>query len=851
MSKKKSGKDEYWLMRSEDVLDKLDTSKEGLSQDEVRKRQKQFGLNVIKRKKLAVLKIFLRQFKSPLIWILIVVSIISIFFGELINAIIIFSMILLSSLLSFFNEYRSEHIIEDLNKKIAHKVIVMRNGEKQEVSVSEIVQGDIVFLSNGSAVPADMRLIEVNDLEVNEAVLTGESVPVRKINGVLIGKQSNLQNMKNYVFAGTIIVNGEGIGVVVKTGDRTEFGRIAQEALSERQETEFQKGIKDFGGLLLKTILVLVIAIFFINALFKHNILDSLLFALAIAIGLTPELLPMVITVSLSRGAHMMSKKEVVVKRLIAVEDLGNMDVLCTDKTGTLTEGNISLYSHVDVNNKASEEVLLYGLVCNSAVVHGKKFFGNPIDVALWKYANEHLKEKVNDFKKLEDIPFDYERRMMSVVVKKEKKTLLITKGAPQEILQVCKKVNLDGREAAIAQYRDELQEKFVETAKEGVRVIAVAYKEIDENKKFNAKDEKNLVFLGFITFIDPPKKSIREAVDLLEAMSVKLKILTGDNELVTKKIAAEVDIPIKKIVLGEEIDKLSDEQLKQVVEETDAFCRLTPEHKRRIVKALQANGHDVGFMGDGVNDVPALMEADVAISVNDAVDVAKDASDIILLRKNLKVLAEGVAEGRRVFGNTMKYILMGTSSNFGNMFSAAGGSIFLPFLPMLPIQILLANFIYDVSETTIPFDNVDAEYLKKPKRINIKAIRKYMLFFGPISSLYDFLTFFVMLVVFNASMAMFQTGWFIESMMTQILVVFVIRTRKVPFFMSKPGILLTISTLSAVVLVLILPFTKLGKLFGFTTLPWNFFAILILMVVTYLILVELGKAWFFKRYEI
>jgi len=851
MAKKKSGKEEYWLVKSEVVLNSLDTSKEGLSQEEVKKRQKEFGLNVIKRKKSAILMIFLRQFKSPLIWILIAVSIISIFFGELINAIIIFSMILLSSLLSFFNEYRSEHILEDLNKKIAHKAMVMREGEKQVVSVSEIVPGDIVFFSNGSVVPADIRLVEVNSLEVNEAVLTGESLPVRKISGVLIGKQVNVQNMKNYLFAGTIVVNGEGLGVVVKTGDKTEFGRIAQEALSERPETEFQKGIKDFGGLLLKTILVLVIAIFFINALVKHNILDSLLFALAIAIGLTPELLPVVITVSLSKGAHLMGKKEVVVKRLIAIEDLGNMDVLCTDKTGTLTEGTISLYRHVDGDNKTSEEVLLYGLVCNSAVVQGKKYFGNPIDVALWRHANEHLKEKVNSFKIIEDIPFDYERKMMSIVVKKDKKTLLITKGAPQEMLDICKKVNINGREAAISHYSDDLKGKFAEAAKEGIRVIAVAYKEIDDTKKISVKDEKNLVFLGFITFIDPPKKSVKEAVDLLEAMSVKLKILTGDNELVTKKIASEVDISIKKILLADEIDRLSDQELKKAVEETDAFCRLTPEHKKRIVKALQSNGHDVGFMGDGVNDIPALAEADVAISVNDAVDVAKDVSDIVLLRKNLKVLAEGAAEGRRIFGNTMKYILMGTSSNFGNMFSAAGGSIFLPFLPMLPIQILLANFLYDISETTIPFDNVDEEYLKKPKRINIKAIRKYMLFFGPISSLYDFLMFFVMIVVFNASMAMFQTGWFIESLMTQILVVFVIRTRKVPFFLSKPGIWLIISTILTVLAVLILPYTKLGELFGFTILPWKFFGILLLMVITYLILVELGKAWFFKRNEI
>lgn len=843
--------EDFYSKNEYEVLNRLESSKNGLTNEEARLRLKLYGKNVLKKKSYKGLFIFLRQFKSPLIWILIVCAIVSIILGEAANSFIIIIIIIFSGLLGFINEYRSDKIVEDLNKTISHKAIVLRDGKKNEISVSDLVPGDIVFLNIGNIVPADLRLIETKNLEINEAILTGESKTVFKTSILVSEKIKRLSEIKNHAFMGTVVSNGEGVGVVIKTGVSTELGKISKDMIKEKPESEFEKSLTSFGGLLLKIILALTIIIFFINAVIRHDFLGSLLFALAIAVGITPELLPAILSVSLSKGARQMSKKEVIVKRLISIEDFGNMDVLCTDKTGTLTEGYLSLIQHIDFENKSNDKVLQYGLLCNSTIIHGKKYIGNPIDIAIWKHSKDKYKEELKNFEKIDELPFDYDRKKMSVIVKNNKKTLIITKGAPYNILKICKRIQIGSGERSISFYHKKIEDRFKELASDGFRVIAVAYKEINNEKEYDLDDESGLTFLGFITFLDPAKKSAKESIENLELLGIKFKILTGDNELVTKKIAEQVDIPLNKFILGEEIDRLNDVELSKIVEETDAFCRLTPSQKLRIISALKKNGHVVGYLGDGVNDVPALHGADVGISVNDAIDVAKEASDIILMRKSISVLAEGVIEGRKIFNNTTKYILLSASSNFGNMFSVAGASIFLPFLPMLPVQILLLNFLSDFSQFTIPVDNVDIEDLKKPKKLRINVINKYMLTMGPVSSVYDFLTYFVMLVIFSANAALFQTGWFIESMMTEIFVIFSIRTRRFPLFKSRPGKWLIISTIIITIITVLIPFTPIGSIFGFTRPPLLYFFILIAMVATYIMIVDVVKYWFFKRNEL
>ena len=837
---------ELWSKTEEEVLSSLESSQQGLTAEQAEQRLKHYGPNILKKKRWKGLIIFARQFKSPFIWILLAAVIVSAFYGEAFQAILISLMILLSSCISFYDEYKSEKIVDKLNKKIAYTAIVLRDGKKTEISVHDVVPGDILYLSLGSIVPADLFIMQAKDLIINESTLTGESIPVHK---TIIPDNSHFP--RHIAFAGTIVEGGECHGIVISTGQKTQLGIISKSITHERPETRFQKDLSKFGSLLVKTVIFLTISIFLINAILKHDILSSLLFALAIAVGLTPELLPVIISVSLSKGAHAMAKKDVIVKRLIAVEDFGNMDVLCTDKTGTLTEGKLSVAECKDVEDRNNFDVLLYGVLASSVAVHGKKIIGNPIDVALWNHASDTLKEKLESYKEIDDVPFDYERKRGSVVVKNKETMLLITKGSPQSILSVCSRIDKNGSKRDLSIYRRKIEDKFNELSSQGYRVIAIAYKELTQNREYSVRDEDNLVLLGYISFLDPPKKGIKNSILRLESLHIKFKILTGDNEIITRKIASEVGIPIQEILLADDIDRMSDEQLKLAVEKTNAFCRLTPNQKLRIIKTLKSNGHEVGYIGDGINDVPALHEADVGISVNEAVDVAKDASDIILMKKSIHALADGVIEGRKIFNNTLKYILMGTSSNFGNMLSAAGASLFLPFLPMLPVQILLTNMIYDLSQLTIPTDNVDEESLKKPKRLNIPVIKKYMFTLGPVSSLYDFITYFVMIVVFSASQALFQTGWFIESIMTELLVIFIIRTRRVPFYKSKPGKWLIYSTILIGVIALLIPFSPLNHYLGFVSPPPLYFAILIVMVITYLFLVERVKTWFFRHYTL
>lgn len=760
---------------------------------------------------------------------------------------VIIAIITLSVILGFYNEYKAERIIDDLRQSVSLKAVVFRDGKPTEVDSKLVVPGDLVSVYLGDIVPADMRVLDFKDLEVNEASLTGEPFPVEKTNVKLELQNPTPQDLTNYLFMGTVVVHGTGRGVVVQTGKRTEFGSISRSLARARPESEFQRGVRKYGSMLITLTLVLVVAIFSLNALVGHPLIDSLLFSLAVAVGLVPELMPAIVTISLSQAARRMAEKHVVVKRQVSIEDFGNMDVLCTDKTGTLTSGKIALKNYWELGTHNGGLLLEYSMLCNSAVV-GAKITGNPMDVAIWEYAADHPNaEGVKSYTHVDEIPFDYQRRMMSTVVRKGTELTLITKGAPESVLPKCKQAKSDGETQPIDSVQKLIDAKLAEHSGAGYRTLAVACRTIEAKSSFSVDDESNLTFLGLLVFTDPPKTDARQAFDKLKEMGVDVKILTGDNELVAVKICEELHIPVYRVIRGSELTQMSLAEIRSAVEEATIFARITPEQKLDIIKALKANKHVTGFLGDGVNDAPALFEADVGISVDSAVDVAKDAADIVLLDKDLLVLANGIGEGRKIFGNTTKYILMGTSSNFGNMFSAAGASIFLPFLPMLPMQILFMNLFYDVANMTLPTDNVDEEYTNMPRRWDIGFVRKFTLFFGPFSSLYDFLTFGIMLFIFQASPALFHSGWFVESFWTEVLVIFVIRTRRIPFTKSRPGKWLTVLTLTCVALGTILPFTILGDFLGFTPLPTQYWALLVLMVATYLLLVDAGKVFFYK----
>jgi len=828
----------------EELFVHLNTSQSGLSSQEAENRLKIYGRNELaKRKKRAAAAEFLFHLRSPLVIILLIAGLIAGFLGETIEAIIIFSMVFLSVLLDFYQESKAEKAAEMLKEKVTTTATVLRDSVKQGARLSEIVPGDIVYLSAGDIVPADARVINAKDLFVDQSPLTGESFPVEKTVASLKAKGATTTEWDNCLFMGTSVVSGTTTAVVIKTGNFTEYGKIAQRLVAREPETEFERGLRKFGFLMMEVTFLLVLFVFFINSLYKGDVLNSLLFAVAIAVGLTPELLPMITSVNLSKGALAMSKKGVIVKRLASIQNFGSMDVLCTDKTGTLTENKITLVLHVNIEGNDDEKVLLYSFL-NSYYETGLK---SPLDEAILRHKDVNVK----DYQKIDEVPFDFTRKRISVVVEHERQRFFIAKGAPEEIIKVCSYCELEDKIFDLTSVlQKKIEQKHYDLSSEGFRVLGVAYKRVREEKQvYSINDESDMIFLGFVAFIDPPKETARESLQLLSKARVKLKILTGDNELVTRKTCEQLGFEIEGIVLGSEIAQMNDDALARVVEEANIFARVTPAQKDRIMNALKNNGHVVGFLGDGINDAPSLKKADVGISVDNAVDVAKESADIILLRKSLRVLNEGVLEGRKTFGNTMKYIMMGTSSNFGNMLSVAVASFFLPFLPMLPIQILLNNLLYDLSESTIPTDNVDLEYVETPKRLDISFTRKYMVFLGPISSIFDLLTFFIMLVVFNATVPLFQTAWFIESLSTQTLVIFVIRTRKTPFYKSKPSRLLLFSSLSIIGFALIMPFTPLGALFGFVKPPLAFFMILVGMILTYLMLVEIVKKWFYNRY--
>jgi Mg2+-importing ATPase len=829
----------------EDVLSRLGSSQSGLHSEQAVKLLEVYGRNeVAKRKKRTAVGRFLLNFKNPLVIILLFAGLISGGTGDLPDATIIFVIVLMSVILTFFQESRAEKAAEELKERVATTVTVIREGVKCDIKLADVVPGDIVTLSAGDIVPADSRLISSKDFFIDQSALTGESFPVEKT-ALSVSPECipSVTEWHNYLFMGTSVVSGSATAAVVKTGGTTEYGKIVKRIVERRPETEFERGLKRFGYMIMQVTFLLVIFVFFINALKGRQVVDSLLFSVALAVGLTPELLPMILSINLSKGALGMSKKGVIVKQLASIQNFGNMDVLCTDKTGTLTENKVALLLHVNMEGNNDEKVLLYSFL-NSHFQTGLK---NPLDEAILAYK----KIDVEDYQKIDEVPFDFVRRRISVVTQHYGERFFITKGAPEETIKVCSYYELSGRIFDLSsETQGKIEQKYYDLSSEGFRVLGIAYKKVKEEKTvYSANDESDMVFLGFVAFTDPPKESAKEALQLFRKNRIELKILTGDNEVVTRKVCDQLGFEIKGTVLGVDVARMGDDALARVVEEANIFARVTPVQKDRIINALKGNGHVVGFLGDGINDAPSMRVADVSISVENAVDVAKESADIILLHKDLRVLEEGVLEGRKTFGNTMKYTMMGVSSNFGNMCSAAGASIFLEFLPMKATQILLNNLLYDVSELTIPTDNVDEEYVERPKRLDIAFVRSFMIYFGPISSIFDFLTFFVMLYVFHATEHIFQTAWFIESLCTQTLVIFAIRTRRQPFYKSRPSMPLLISSLSIVAVALILPFTPIGRWFDFDQRAITFLVILPLFVATYLALVEIVKLLFYPRH--
>jgi len=837
---------DYITCSKESLLGSLNTSVKGLSDEEAKKRLEEYGYNEPARKKrrTVIFQIF-SKFLNPLVLVLLIIAGFSLFFGEKISALLVMLMALISVFLSFIQEYRAGKEAERLSEMVRATATVIRNGKPREVKIREIVPGDIIDLFAGDMVPADLRIVSCKDLFINQASLTGESFPVEKTAEPLTPKSLSPSEQTNIAFMGSSVISGTALGVVVRTGLTTKFGELSKRLAAISVESSFDKGIRSFTWLMIRFMVVLVLVIFAINAFLKGDIIQSILFSLSVAVGLTPEMLPMLVAINLSKGAIAMSKKDVIVKRLNATQNFGAMDVLCTDKTGTLTLDRIVLEKHCDVVRKEDDDVLRFAYI-NSFYQTGLK---NILDRAILT----HQKLLVKQYKKVDEVPFDFSRKIMSVVVEADGRHRIIVKGAPEEIYRRCTKFELDGEILDLDKAElvlVELQNEYNDLSAEGFRVLAVAYKDFEQPKNVYTKDdEQNLILKGYIAFLDPPKSSAKKTIETLNDLGIEFKVLTGENELVTKKICSEVGLNIRGFATGEQVEKATDAQLRELVKTTTVFARLSPLQKERVIHALHENGHIVGYLGDGINDALALKAADVGISVDNAVDIAKETADIILLKKSLLVLSDGVIEGRKTFGNIIKYIKMGSSSNFGNMFSMTGASLFLPFLPMLPIQILLNNFLYDLSQIAIPSDSIDEEYLLKSRPWNVNYIKKFMIVLGPVSSLFDFITFGVLWFIFHASAPLFQTGWFLESLCTQTLVIHIIRTGKVPFLESRPSQFLIFTSIYIVTIGLILPFLPLGKYFGFVQPPPSYFIALALIVPAYLCMVQFVKSWFIKRY--
>jgi P-type Mg2+ transporter len=821
------------------------TTKKGLSSEEAAKLLSQYGPNEpTPTKHGAAVVELLVLFLNPLVIILLVASLVSFVLGDRADAGIILVMVLLGVAINFVQTYRSQRAIAKLRENVTATATVLRDGAWQEIKRYEVVPGDLVRLGAGDLIPADGRLLESRDLYVQQAALTGESLPAEKDAGASKGSDLGTPDSPNLVFLGTSVVSGTGTAVIFQTGPRTSFGAIAQRLVARPEETDFERSMKHFGQLIMRAVFFLVLFILVVRVALHKDAFESFVFAVALAVGLTPEFLPMITSVTLARGAVRMARDQVVVKHLPAIQNFGTIDVLCSDKTGTLTTGQMSLACAVDYLGKASERPLALAYL-NSKFETGIR---SPLDVAILAL---HPADD-ESYVKCDEIPFDFERRRLSIAIHQKgdvtTNSLLITKGAPEGILELSESFETNGQVVALgSEMRHRCRQTFDELSSQGFRVLAVAYRHVDSRCGFTVADERALVLAGYLAFADPPSVDAAESLTAMKRDGIEVKILTGDNELVARHVCEQVGLKDPIIVIGDDIDRMTEPALQHVAEQTTVFARVSPMQKHRIISALKHRGHVVGYMGDGINDAPSLRAADVGISVASAVDVAREAADIILLKPGLGILHNGIIEGRRASANVMKYLLMGTSSNFGNMFSMAGASVFLPFLPMLPTQILLNNFLYDAAQITIPSDNVDQEYVRLPRKWDMKLIRNFMLFIGPISSIYDFLTFYVLLHFFHASQREFHTGWFVESLATQTLVLFVIRTMGNPL-KSRPSVPLAITTVLIVIVGVVLPYVPFADILGFTPLPGLFFTFLGISTVTYLLLVEFAKRMLFAR---
>jgi Mg2+-importing ATPase len=869
------------------VLRSLNSNRKGLTAADARDRLRRYGKNEVSHEKPPTwyAQLF-KAFNNPFVWVLIGLAVVSYVLDyalaepedkDLTAVIILSVMVLVSGFLRFFQEYRSTQAAEKLKALVSTTATVIRRdrldtpGSRREVPLSELVPGDVVALSAGDMIPADVRLLTSKDLFVSQAVLTGESLPVEKYDtlGSVVEKRADVQMNQDQVsaldiptvcFMGTNVVSGAATAVVVSTGDRTYFGSLAKNIVGKRILTSFEKGVNRVSYLLITFMAVMVPIVFLIQLLTKGNFLDALLFSLSIAVGLTPEMLPMIVTANLARGAVVMANQKVVVKRINAIQNFGAMNILCTDKTGTLTLDKIVLERHVDIHGYEDNQPLEYGYL-NSYYQTGLK---NLLDVAVLEHVELKTALKpAENYAKVDEIPFDFVRRRMSVVVESRVgqaagKHILICKGAVEELFNVCSHAKYRGAIVPMSEFvRMEGQRVTQSLNEDGFRVIAVAYKEIpiplDTVPTYNAQDEVDLILVGYLAFLDPPKDSAIEAIAALQDNGVAVKVITGDNDIVTRKVCKEVNLDVQGVLVGSQIERMSDETLKAQLDTTTVFAKVSPLQKARIVRLLRNQGHTVGYMGDGINDAAALRDADVGISVDTAVDIAKESADIILLEKNLMVLERGVIEGRRTFANILKYLNMTASSNFGNVFSVMGSSAVLPFLPMQPIQLLTQNLIYDLSQTTIPFDSVDKDFLRKPQKWNVPNIGRFMLFIGPISSIFDYATFIVMWFVFSANtpdeVQLFNSGWFVEGLLSQTLVVYMLRTARVPFLQSWPSLPVLLSTGTAIIVGMILPFTPIGAGLGMVPLPASYFIWLWLILGSYCLLTQYLKGFYIRTF--
>ena len=832
--------DPFWSKSTADLFNNLQTSIDGLTTDEAKKRLINYGANRLKPlKKSDALTLLVAQFKSPIILILLCATVLSLFLHNLVDASIILIIVVVSGLLGFWQEHSATNAVEKLLAMVQIKAAILRDKNKQELPVEDIVPGDVVILNAGDIVPGDCFLLESKDTFVDEAMLTGETFPVEK-SVTILPVNTALAQRTNMVWLGTHIVSGSAKALVILTGKNTEFGKVSERLKLKAPETEFERGIRRFGYFLGEVTLILVVIIFAINVYLHRPVLDSFLFSLALAVGLTPQLLPAIISINLAHGAKKMALNKVIVKRLSSIENFGSMNVICSDKTGTLTEGTVKLQAALNVNGDANDKVFLYAFL-NAFYETG---FTNPIDDAI----RNDKKIDLQEYRKFDEIPYDFLRKRLSIAVTQGNSHFMVTKGALTNILEVCSKVETkDGIIADIASLKDQIQKHFEVFSNQGCRTIGIAYKNLPSETPINKSEEKEMTFLGFLTLFDPPKPNITDTIDSLKKLGVSLKIITGDNNLVAASISKKMGLSDNKIITGPEIREMSDSALLRQVGAVDVFAEIEPNQKERIIIALRKAGNVVGYMGDGINDASALHAADVGISVDTAADVAKDAADIVLLEKDLSVLVEGVREGRTTFANTLKYVFMATSANFGNMFSMAGVSLFIPFLPLLPKQILLTNLMTDFPEMTIATDRVDEQMIDYPRRWDIKAIRKFMITFGLVSSIFDYLTFGLLLIILHANESQFRTGWFLESVISASIIVLVIRSRK-PFFKSRPGKYLLIATLTIATLTLILPFTPLGTIFGFCPLNLSTYLLLLLIVLLYILVAEITKRIFYKK---